>query len=52
MKKNQVKVSEEEILSNSNDFELGKLVRIRYYKNLENSKKSWTTKLRKTFLRN
>jgi hypothetical protein len=51
MRKKIVKVSEEEILSNSNDFELGKLVRLKYY----NSKKestSWTTKLKKVFSQN
>lgn len=52
MKRKIVKVTEDEILKNSNDFELGRLVRLRYYNLKEQKPKSWTTKLKKVFSRN
>lgn len=52
MKRKIIKVTEDEILNNPNDFELGKLIRLRYYNLKEQKPKSWTTKLKKVFSRN
>ena len=52
MRKKIVNVTEKEILKNSNDLELGRLVRLRYYANYPKTKTSWTQKLKKIFSRN
>ncbi len=47
MLKRKVEISEKEILENSNDFELGKIVRRKYYQLKES--KSWMQKLKSLF---